>query len=104
MPSDGRDVSAFTCLRQQYFALVPARLLRLPASTTLACLEGQAYLISRLLGEIRFPQPEDGYRRLFWRTMIRELEAGLRELEDTAREYGNDDLVRLFHLKAHIAQ
>lgn len=89
MPSYSLE-EAISTIRDQYFALVPARLLRLPPPPTLASSAGQAHLARLLLDERRFPQPEDGYRRLFWRSMLRELESGLRDLEGEA-----DDLVSM---------
>lgn len=78
-------------LRQQYFALVPARLLILPSSTTLAKSEGQTYLVQRVLEEESIPQPEDTYRRNFWRVVLRQIEHGLSELQGDAERRGGGD-------------
>lgn len=75
-------------IRNQYSALVPPRLIAFPPATALASLESQTYLLSNLLGESRFPQPEDGYRRLFWRMILRYLELGL---ETAHAEKGRDE-------------
>lgn len=73
-------------LKRQYFALVPPRLIDLPAPETLITEDTQSYLLEELISPQTLRQPEDGYRRLFWRKVIDGLEDGLSRIR-------NDDLV-----------
>jgi hypothetical protein len=74
-------VSGLTALRRQYFALVPAYLLRLPESSVLAQRSAQIYLIGQILRGPGLAQPETGYRRSFLRRIIPVIENGVRELQ-----------------------
>ena len=65
--------------RAQYFALVPAYLLRLPSSAALAQPESQRYLVDRLLEDDRYPAPCPAYRKAFWRYLVGRLERGVNE-------------------------
>ncbi|WVW83866.1 hypothetical protein I302_105888 [Kwoniella bestiolae CBS 10118] len=67
-------------LRRQYLSLYPIYLISLPPSQILAAEQSQQYLVNQLLGE-RY-QPEDEYRRKFWRKVVDGMEVGLRELGD----------------------
>jgi hypothetical protein len=103
VPLDKSDktLSEYRNIRDQYYALVPPRLIRLPPATALASLEGQAYLLSNLLEEVRFPQPEDGYRRLFWRGVLRELELVLSSIhgrKEMPEDEEEDVGISNFHL------
>lgn len=85
-------------LRNQYFALVPPRLIHQRYQVSpynLASVDGQHYLLTALLEEPRFPQPEDGYRRTFWRGMMRDLEEGLRDINDQEDMILGEDEVSL---------
>lgn len=77
-------------LRAQYFALVPPRLIRLPPASSAASAAVQRYLLTHPLDESRWPQPEDGYRRNFWRLMLRQLEVGLEELHVAGNDTAED--------------
>lgn len=86
-------------LRRQYFALLPPRLITLPSAPILSSLNGQAFLVDRLLqlsdnsalpeaeGEpsmsrTRLKEPESGYKRLFWRKVVQGVEDGLGEVDE----------------------
>ncbi|WWC61828.1 uncharacterized protein I303_104413 [Kwoniella dejecticola CBS 10117] len=86
-------------LRKQYFSLFPVYLITLPEPQVLASTDAQRYLVSKLLlledegaleseGSTRRGgrQPEDGYRRNFWRKVVDRMEIGLRESGDDELE------------------
>lgn len=63
-------------LRRQYFSLYPPSQLSLPSSTSSLLAKHQSYLSSHLLEE-RYPQPEEGYQRKFWKVIVGRLEEEL---------------------------
>nr|XP_019010914.1 uncharacterized protein I206_04219 [Kwoniella pini CBS 10737]OCF49695.1 hypothetical protein I206_04219 [Kwoniella pini CBS 10737] len=70
-------------LRRQYFSLYPIYLINLPEPEILVNVNNQNYLIDKLLGNKI--QPEDEYRKKFWRKVLDFMEIGLKKLK-------NDDL------------
>ncbi|WWD02929.1 hypothetical protein V865_000972 [Kwoniella europaea PYCC6329] len=66
-------------LRRQYLSLYPLYLISFPDPSLLADPQSQIYLIDKLLGESY--QPENEYRRKFWRRVVESMEIGLKELE-----------------------
>jgi hypothetical protein len=74
-----RPIASLQSLREQYYALVPPYLLRLPPAEVLGTEEAQTFLVAGILcdeaGEL--PGPEVGYRRGFWRRVVGVLEEGV---------------------------
>lgn len=79
-------------LRRQYFSLYPAVFLRLPSSSNLSSSVGQQYLIDHVLADKKLSakgkEPERGYRKQFWKRIMKDLEAGVE-----ARVEAGEDLV-----------
>ncbi|WVQ67717.1 uncharacterized protein L199_005921 [Kwoniella botswanensis] len=75
-------------LRRQYLSLYPLYLISFPAPSLLADPQSQEYLIDKLLGESH--QPENEYRRKFWRRVVESMEIGLKELESQL-EFSQED-------------
>jgi hypothetical protein len=83
-------------LRRQYFSLLPPRLIDLPPAATLSSIDGQTFLVEQLLQipstseashaakspAMKLQQPENGYKRLFWRKVVQAVEDGLGEVDD----------------------
>lgn len=63
-------------LRRQYFSLYPPSQLSLPNPSASLLAKHQSYLISHLL-EDKYPQPEEGYQRKFWKVLVGRLEEEL---------------------------
>ncbi|OCF60565.1 hypothetical protein L486_00200 [Kwoniella mangroviensis CBS 10435] len=66
-------------LRRQYLSLYPLYLISFPEPSLLANPQSQKFLIDKLLGESH--QPENEYRRKFWRRVVESMEIGLKKLE-----------------------
>jgi hypothetical protein len=84
-------------LRRQYFSLYPAIFLRLPSTSNLSSSAGQQYLIDHILADERLSvkgkEPERGYRKQFWKRVMKDLEAGV----EARVEVGEDLVSRLVY-------
>ncbi|WRT66322.1 uncharacterized protein IL334_003277 [Kwoniella shivajii] len=77
-------------LQKQYLSLYPLYLLSIPLPKFLVEMQNQHYLIDELLGE-RY-QPENEYKRKFWRKVLQVMEMGMKEVEEEGEDENENDL------------
>jgi hypothetical protein len=76
-------------LRRQYYAHVPAYLLRIPPAEALRSAEGQAALVNLATDESP-PLPEAGYRKSFWKRVLPAVEASFENVGEDEDGVGRE--------------